>query len=534
MSQSRRVRTEEKRKDPSKSAADKPSKSRLKFSPGVEKLLSLFFLAATIVGLYLDLSLALIYPLTSDMANAGLFPLEVMQGNFEFVLPANNPYFFTDYIFHLVVQPLTGYSPVALVLTAYTIYVLIVLACAALVFRLAGRMEALVAAALVANMPFMGLRYVLYPLYHNGTTLFILLSILVFYADRPPFRLSFRLRVLIITLLQFLGVFSDTLMLPLFTLPLLVYSAYLLLKQKQTPKVDKIGNGPEGSPVLWLASTVPALIIFALKSRLGQLWPGGPILVTTAADLGSPGNLLQHPEMLSDYILALISNAGGIFVALVLLAVVVFVILDRKDRFLHAVLVIGGLCMVIGFMSMTIAGDPARYLTPVSIMALVVIATGTLRRGVGYIPLIAITAIVLFCIWSNALIIAEDPHPDYIKNQQVLVTLLERENITHAYADYWSANVNTYLSGGKVLVEPVYVDGDKLRFQTMNSAPRWASTWPDGNDSLPVIIASNGSSLDDWNLKVSENHQPQAVYAVDDIWIYVYNGTLPAWPAGKF
>lgn len=533
MSQSRRLRSDEKRKGTWKPEADEQSKRRLKLSPNVEKALALFFLAATIVGLYLALSLSLIYPLTSDMANAGLFPMEVMQGNIEYVFPANNPYFFTDYIFHLAVQPLTGYSPVALVLTSYVMYVLIVLVCAALAFRLAGRMEALVAAALVANMPFMGLRYVLYPLYHNGTTLFILLSILVFYADRPPFRLSAGWRALIIALLQLLGVFSDTLMLPLFTLPLLVYSAYRLLKQKQAKEADKSSDRPEGSPVLWLASAVPAIIIYAIKSRIGQLWPGGPILAESPADLSSSGSLLQHPEMLSDYATALISNAGGLLVAIILLIIVVYVIIDRKDRFLHTALAVGGLAMVIGFMSMTIEGDPARYLTPVSILALVVAATGTMRRGVGYLPLIAVAIIVLLWLMPNAQVIFEDTDPDYIRNQQAFVTLLESKNITHAYADYWSANVNTYRSGGKVTVEPVYVDGGKLRFQTMNSAPRWANTWPDGNDTRPVIIASTGSGLDEWALMVNENHPPEAIYEYDNGVIYVYNGTLPAWPAGK-
>lgn len=530
MSQSRRVRNEEKRTGVPKPEAAKQSKDRLKLSPGAEKLLSLFFLAATIAGLILSLWLALVYPLTSDMANAGLFPMEVMRGNFEYVLPANNPYLFTDYLFHLVVQPLTGYSPEALVLTGYAIYVLIVLACALIVLRLAGRMEALAAAALVANLPFMGLRYVLYPLYHNGTILFILLSLLVFYADRPPFRLSLRWRVLIIALLQFLGVFSDTLMLPLFTLPLLVYSGYVLLKQRLRKGAETGSTGIESAPVLWIASAVPALIIYALKSRLGQLWPGGPILAASAADLGSPGNLLKYPYMLSYYFDGLIQNSGSLLVACVILVLVAAVFLDRKDRFLHAVLVLGGLLMLAGFMSMTIAGDPARYLTPITIVSLVVAATWTMRRGLGYLPLVAITAVILISLVSNALVVNENIQPDYVQNQRALVTLLERENITHAYADYWDANVNTYLSRGKVTVEPVYVEDDRLRFQTMNSAPRWANTWPDGNDPEPVVIVTAESSLDDWTRQINKNHAPLKTYEWANGWIYVYNGTLPAWP----
>lgn len=528
MSQSRRLRTEEKKKGASKPETNPQAKRRLKLSPNTEKLLSLFFLAATVAGLYLSLSLALIYPLTSDMANAGLFPMEIMHGNFEFVLPANNPYFFTDYVFHLVVQPLTGYSRTALVLTSYAMYIGIVLACAAIAYRLAGRTEALIAAALVANMPFMGLRYVLYPLYHNGTILFILLSILVFYADRPPFRLSLRWRVLLVALLQFLGVFSDTLMLPLFTLPLLVYSAYRLLKQRLAKEAEKSGDRSESGPVLWIASTVPALVIYVVKSRIGQLWPGGPVLVPTIEGLGSAGSLLQHPEMINDYVGALVANSGGLLFAAVILAVILFVLYDRKDRFVHAVLVVGGLAMLIGFMSMTIEGDPARYLTPVSILVLLVIATGAMRRGVGYLPLIAIAAVILFSLYANALVIAE-PHEDYVQNQQALVNILERQNITHAYADYWSANVNTYLSGGKVLVEPVTVDSGKLRFQTMNAAPRWANTWPDGNDTQPAIIAATGSSLDTWTSQI--NQTPTAAYGLSNGWIYVYNCSLPAWPA---
>ncbi|MGA9141083.1 MAG: hypothetical protein WBZ29_12710 [Methanocella sp.] len=493
----------------------------------MQKLVTLFFLAATVAGLSLGLYLAFTYPLTSDSVNAGLFPMEVMQGNFEYVFPASNPYFFTDYIFHLVIQPLTGYSPVALVLTGYAIYVGIMLACAALALRLAGRMEALVVAALVANFPFLGLRYVLYPLYHNGTTLFILLCILVFYADRPPFRMSLRWKVLIIALLQFLGVFSDTLMLPVFTLPLIVYSVYLLWKQRQPSGAEKKTDGAEGSPVLWLASTVPALIIFALKSRIGQLWTGGPILASTGTEMGSIGSLLQHPEMLSEFTAALARDAGGIIVAIVLLIVVLLVILERKDRFLQTVLVFGGIFMMLGFMSMTMAGDPGRYLTPIVILALLVAATGTMRRGVNYIPLIAVIAIILVNIGSNVLTLNE-LHPDYNKLQQGFITYLESKNVTHAYSDYWSANIYTYLSGGKVMVEPVYVQDGRLMFYTMNSAPRWASIWPDGNDTEPIIITITGDSLYDWTQMVNENHPPVITYQVSNGAIYVYNGTLPA------
>lgn len=529
MSKSRRLRAERKRMDASQPDACEGREHDLNLNPGLKKLIALFLLAATVAGLFLGLLLAFSYPLTSDSANAGLFPMEVMRGNFEYVFPANNPYIFTDYIFHMLIQPLTGYSPLALVLTGYAMYVLIVLASAAMALRLAGRMEALVAAALVANLPFMGLRYAIYTLYHNGTILFILLSILVFYADRPPFRLSVRWRVTVVAVLQFLGVFSDTLMLPLFTLPLIVYSAYMLLKKRQATEADKGSNGTEGSPVLWLASTMPALIAYALRSRGGQLWPGGPILAT-GVELGSPGSLLQHPEMLSEFTAALVRNGGGI-IALVVFVVVLLVILERKDRFLHAVLVFGAIFMMIGFMSMTMEGDPARYLILIIILTLVVIATGTMRRGINYIPLIAAIVIVLVYIGSNVQILKE-PHPDYNKLNQNFLAFLDSKNITHGYADYWTANLYTYLSGGKVMIEPCLVQDGRLKFYPMNSAPRWAGVWPDGNDTAPVIITIPGDSLYDWTQQVNVNHPPEKAYQLGNGWVYVYNGTLPAWPAG--
>jgi hypothetical protein len=266
-----------------------------------------------------------------------------------------------------------------------------------------------------------------------------------------------------------------------------------------------------------------------VKSRIGQLWPGGPILAASGADLGSPGNLLQHPEMLGDYINALITNAGGAVTAIVLLAIVAYVILDRKDRFLQAVLAIGGLIMMIGFMSMAMEGDPARYLTATSIIALVVAATGAMRRGVGYLPLIAVTAVVLICLVSNAVTMNTGERVDFVGAQHKMVTYLEGKNITHAYADYWDANVYTYLSGGRVMIEPVYVDNDKLMFQTMNSAPAWANTWPDGNDTQPVVIAGAGSSLEAWAQKINAEHPPEKTYDLSNGKIYAYNGTLPAW-----
>jgi hypothetical protein len=183
-------------------------------------------------------------------------------------------------------------------------------------------------------------------------------------------------------------------------------------------------------------------------------------------------------------------------------------------------------------MSMTMEGDPARYLIPVVILALVVAATGAMRRGVNYIPLIAVTVIVLVYIGSNVQIMNE-PHPDYSKLNQGFLDFLESKNITHAYSDYWTANLYTYLSGGKVMIVPCIVQDDRLKLQTMNAAPGWAGIWPDGNDTEPVIITLPGDSLYDWTGRVNENHPPVTTYQLGNGWIYIYNGTLPAWPAGK-
>ncbi len=110
--------------------------------------------------------------------------------------------------------------------------------------------------------------------------------------------------------------------------------------------------------------------------------------------------------------------------------------------------------MMIGFMSMSLEGNPARYLNLIIILALVVIATGIMHKGLAYIPLIAAIAIVLVFIGLNVQFLNE-PHPDYSKGYQQLIDYLEGHHITHAYSDYWSANIYTYLSGGKVMIEPM-------------------------------------------------------------------------------
>lgn len=531
MSQARRLKSEQKKMNELPAADGKRLRLDLMLKPTGENLLALSLLVLTIIGLGLGLLLAFNNPMTSDTANAGLFPMEVMRGNFEYVFPANNPYFFTDYVFHLVIQPLTGYSPVALTLTGYAMYVLIVLASAALALRLAGRLEALAAAALVSNASFLSLQYVLYPLYHNGTILFILLSLLVIYADRPPFRLGFRWRVLIVTLLQFLGTFSDTLMLPIFTLPLIVYSAYRLWKQRKTPEEEKNGSEPEGNPVVWLASTAPALAIFFLKTRMGQLWPGGPIL-EHGTDIGSFASLLQHPEMSGVFVSTLIKYAGDTIVAIFIIIVIALAVLGRKTRFMQAILAFGGIFMALGFMSMTIAGDAGRYLTAIVILALITAATGILSHGLKYVALALIFAIVLLNIGTNVQLVSM-PHPNFLQTQREFVDLLESKNITHAYSDYWTANLYTYTSGGRIMIEPVHVEDGKLRFNTMNSAPRWAGVWPDGNDSRPVIITMIGDKLYDWAQQVNKDHPPVESYHMNDGWvnegwIYIYNGTLPS------
>jgi hypothetical protein len=126
-----------------------------------------------------------------------------------------------------------------------------------------------------------------------------------------------------------------------------------------------------------------------------------------------------------------------------------------------------------------------------------------------------------------------EPHPDYSTVYQKFIDYLEDNHITHAYSGYWSANIYTYLSGGKAMIEPSYVSEGRLKFYHMNSAPWWAGIWPDGNDSEPVIITVPGDSLYDYTQEVNKNHPPVKSYPAGNGWIYVYNGTLPAWPAGE-
>jgi hypothetical protein len=136
--------------------------------------------------------------------------------------------------------------------------------------------------------------------------------------------------------------------------------------------------------------------------------------------------------------------------------------------------------------------------------------------------------------------------PDINKKDRELISYLHEKGVTHAYADYWAANLLTYMDGEKTLkIRPVTVVDGKLQYLYLQSTLRWTDEgWPlDGSpvvDDHPVLITyTPGDPVYDWAQEVNKKYPPVETYSCNyqipgfnsaTVVVYKYNTTLPAWP----
>lgn len=112
-----------------------------------------------------------------------------------------------------------------------------------------------------------------------------------------------------------------------------------------------------------------------------------------------------------------------------------------------------------------------RYLTVVPLLAVVILAVylGTVRfpqaRHVKRVMAIMAVVAVAIGVWANSVSsIAVSAATEVGWNTSnaanlQLIQQLERTGVSKGYAEYWSSHINTYLSGGRVSIQPVSCDG---------------------------------------------------------------------------
>ncbi|WP_424356908.1 hypothetical protein [Methanocella sp. MCL-LM] len=415
--------------------------------------------------------------LTSDHVVPGLVAMELFKnGNIQYDYPAEDPYLFTDiYTFYLIPQILTGFSPLALKLTGFLVFVLVLATFSYLVYRYAGLISALIFTALLANVSQSSYYYFLSPEYHVGTLLATGLLILLFNPETIK-TASNKLLALYLFILG-LVVLSDNLIIAYFLVPYLIYYLvrYKFYKSDGTSKAGRkqaAERASEGKKVTGILLLMGIISVFIYLYKRYQ-----PTILPTVLPrfLRKPGELLSLDSTIVDRLVlyfqsitmlvsrdlfSLLTNPlsiTAIAIAILFLLVLGYAIIryDPKANYLNIMFLSSFGLMFISYVFTTYATDDisARFLilSAVSIFAVIALAfreneTEDKRN------LIYLGAILLLLLATVPASLSSIAALSYKPNEQhyQVIDFLEDNNITVGYSGYDDANLLTYLSNDRV------------------------------------------------------------------------------------
>jgi hypothetical protein len=470
-------------------------------------LLSAALVFFTIWGLVIKFVISLNLRLDSDAVGMGIMSMEIGKHH-NFLLSgchllSSDSFVFTELApFQLVPQILTNYSPAALRVMVFFVFIMSLLAMAYLVWLVSkSRLSALLFCALAAAVPPEGYSWLAYPSTHNATILFgAVILILVFSVCRPKkeqkqgSRKSRKKAVdetpavtksytLILAALAFLSVFSDTIILVWVLIPLII--TYLVLIRKESRKMDFVV----------IAVALMSAIAYIIKTYFMVDWlrtdysiNSIPVIVMVNSPLFIKALFL----FLSQGLYALVERGTSIGPEEVFLSVLFIGVIfccaksgwsGRKNinpekKLFFTLILLSVLMMAAAF---TVSGyvyhiTAARYLsfTALALLMLVAVSCPVTEKtcAVFVLMLLSISSVAGSMYISSMDTSANGREYD-------LIRFLKDRNLTFGYGTYWNSNIITYLSGEDVTVRATYIAPDDLLPDLENSCSQWYAGRPD-------------------------------------------------------
>lgn len=493
--------------------------------------------AFTIYGVVCKLLLSLNLSLNSDTIVPGVLSMEIgRNGNYllkGLILNSMDSQLFEDIVpFHLVPQILTDFSPDALRLTTFFIYLSLVVVCSYLVFCVTkNKTSMLVFAALMANLCPLSYSYFEAPMSHIAAILFSCVFIIILF---PGHRLAFinsdRRRIIAASALFvaiFLFTFSDLMFAAFFVLPFTV--CYLLFYGKKGYRSSLL-------VALTLLSSALALIFSRyLVNALDlahfitlHISLTGRYVVLVNITLYFKGLLL----LVSGNLLNGINDAaqfgyGALIAVLLFLAVGYFtlknILKDDNDgrKFLLAFFVLSSAVVAVPYIFTTLCVNiyTTRYLTFTALAIFLLIALYFDNKNKALVVCILLILIIFSLANFNA-VNGLDYHPN--KAEYGLISYLKQNNLTFGYSDYWNANIITYLSHGDVTVRAVNVSADGLRPVMLNSAAGW---YEDEPGTYFLLIKQARPDLVNASSLLIDKHAAAATYQSNGYIIYLFTSS---------
>jgi hypothetical protein len=455
-------------------------------------LLDFIFVLFILYGLYLKFFYSISLPLNSDTISPGLVCREVfVHGNYllqGYYFPAPDPHIFTEKIpFHLFPQLITGYNPKALSLSAYVIFVGVIITYSTIIYNLTKKIKnSFIFAALLANIPISANAFFLQPEIHVGAIFFIGILFLIYLNINGGFSTFFYLLVLA------LMCFSDSMIILWYFVPLFGTQTLLNRPFEMKKMSFQIFSGIIVSFVYILKKHIPTLVSYPINlittnelliNHLHLFFKGICILYNN--DLSNFSDTYQ----LNIYIILIVITTIGLLYILLDNISNAFTINPLWCLFVFISIILISLFYVFTMLSVDIT--TTRYFSFQLILFLSMLAliySTNMKFQKAYIFLL-ILLIVINAGSNNELLQRGHDQPN--QEQYKLINYLKELNLTYGYGDYWDSNIITYLSKDEVVIRPViFVDAKMTPFRWL-SCERWYKEQPITTKSLFVIQSNN-------------------------------------------
>ncbi len=485
----------------------------------------------SIFGLITKLVMSLNVELDSDQVLVGIASMEMWKhGNWllnDFYFTSSYPSIYSDIIpFHLLPQIITDFSPDALRISCFIIFVFLISAFTMIIFYFSKNViNSAVFFALMANMFPISYFFYGHSLYHVATAFFAVLFLLfLFLFDYGNTSRIHSLIFLLFIILFNLILFSDTIILVWLAIPYAIY--YIFFNKNRTSRsnlyllilyitlgitfVYKNFFIPNFIPI---SNTYPLYIknIHDILTSNLPLYIKGIFALTN----GNLYALLEKPEI-ADY-------AGSV----IFLIAIVFTLLAIKNGgyqkykplfiiFMLSALIISAIYLTTSY---CIDFGSSRYLIFAATSLIAVIALGFSSQNKLFVA--SVLLVLIFGAASNAMYISNMKNsPNSAENE--LITYLQGQNLSYGWGDYWDANIITYLSDEKIIVRPMRTTKTGFSpFYWLTSA-HWY-TFNEINTDKLFIVVHTGAFLKKEDIDmIILTSAPEKILKNGDYLIYVF------------
>ena len=450
----------------------------------------------------------------SDMTGEGLQAMEIWgHQNYllsDYYLPSDDTFIFTELLpFQLVPQILSHYNPLVLKLVSFVIFGIAVAALSYIIFLVSGEtINALIFAALAANLAPAGYYYFAIPTTHIATIVFLgLMLILLLYMSKNDKELAEKMNkhkkrqakpsrvqwayVIVLGILTAMTVLSDTIILTWLIIPLIL--AYMIFYREKTRNMN----------LAMVVMAAVSAIAYIFKTNFIKNWVSQSFINLDMAKALSVNLPLSYDSLAifldTGLYRVLNGQAFGIveIVSVVALAALVIYALkkaieDKDNRFFYGILLISGLLMLASFQVMSLVKDiyEARYFTFTILTVFMIIALAY-RKSDKIFGALVVAFLLLSAVYSISSASAQWGHTPNAQ-EYGLISFLKENNLTYGYGSTWISNTITYLSGEDVTVRPVLFYTDSVKPNVWLGCEQWYRSPPE-----KAFILVDNSTLDD-------------------------------------